>query len=123
MNFKAPLGNHGVIELATKTYLIIAHLKPNSVTVVAGQEVEEGQVIGQCGNSGNTSEPHIHIHHQRQDPAVFPVLFAEGLPLYFRDHDGPPMPEGGLKEEDGQLIATGMVVQHRGEKELRTQGQ
>ena len=123
MNFKAPLGNHVVIELATKTYLIIAHLKPNSVTVVAGQEVEEGQVIGQCGNSGNTSEPHIHIHHQRQDPAVFPVLFAEGLPLYFRDHDGPPMPEGGLKEEDGQIIATGMVVQHRGKNELRTQGQ
>ena len=76
--------------------------------------VEEGEVIGECGNSGNTSEPHIHIHHQRQDPTVFPVNFAEGLPLYFRDHDGPPMPVGGIKVEGETITATGDVVQHVG---------
>ena len=120
-NFKAIAGNHVVIELLTGTYLLIAHLKPGSVSVVLGQEVEEGQVIGQCGNSGNTSEPHIHIHHQRQNPAVYPILFAEGLPLYFRDHDGPPMPEGGIKKKDGQIVATGAVVQHRGNTEQEAQ--
>lgn len=73
-NFTAPLGNHIVIQVEeTGTYLLIAHLKPASVAVEEGQTVEEGQLIGECGNSGNTSEPHIHIHHQRQDPAEFPL--------------------------------------------------
>ena len=46
--------------------------------------MKEGDVIGRCGNSGHTSEPHIHIHHQRQKPAASgPVNFAEGLPLFF----------------------------------------
>ncbi len=110
-NFKAPDGNHVAIHLdETGTYLVIAHLKPGSVTVTAGQHVAEGQVIGQCGNSGNTSEPHIHIHHQRQDPTVYPVNFAEGLPLYFRDLDGPAMPQGGYALVDGAVVATGDVV-------------
>ena len=113
-NFEAPTGNHVVIQLETGTYLIIAHLKQGSVLVQDGETVQEGQVIAQCGNSGNTSEPHIHIHHQRQDPAVFPVNFAEGLPLYFRDHDGDPMPVGGIKVEGDTVTATGDTVQHIG---------
>ncbi len=112
-NFTAPTGNHVVIQLEeTGTYLIIAHLKPGSVAVKAGETVVEGQVIGQCGNSGNTSEPHIHIHHQRQDPNVFPLNFAEGLPLYFRDHDGNPMPVGGIEVNGDVITAIGDTVQH-----------
>ena len=115
-NFTAPTGNHVTIQLEeTGTYLIIAHLQPGSVTVRTGESVVEGQVIGACGNSGNTSEPHIHIHHQRQDPNIYPLNFAEGLPLYFRDHDGAPMPLGGYIEEDGVITLTGDVVQHVGE--------
>jgi hypothetical protein len=103
-----------VIQLETGTYLVIAHLKEESVAVQAGDRVAEGSVIGQCGNSGNTSEPHIHIHHQRQDPAVYPLNFAEGLPLFFRDHDGSPMPLGGFKMDGDTPVATGDVVQHAG---------
>jgi hypothetical protein len=114
-NITAPTGNYVAIQLETGTYLVIAHLKPGSVAVKAGETVEEGQVIGQCGNSGNTSEPHIHIHHQRQDPTVFPVNFAEGLPLYFRDHDGSPMPAGGVEIDGETITAVGDVVQHIGE--------
>ena len=115
-NFTAPTGNHVVIQIAeTGTYLVIAHLKPGSVAVKTGDTVSEGQVIGACGNSGNTSEPHIHIHHQRQDPNLFPLNFAEGLPLYFRDHDGPPMPVGGYEMDGETVIFTGDVVQHIGE--------
>jgi hypothetical protein len=113
-NVIAPAGNHVVIQLESGTYLVIAHLKEGSVLVKPGDTVEEGNVIGQCGNSGNTSEPHIHIHHQRQDPTLFPVNFAEGLPLYFRDHDGPPMPVGGIMVEGDVITATGDVVQHIG---------
>lgn len=114
-NYTAPAGNHVVILLEeTGTYLVIAHLKTGSVTVKTGDTVVEGQVIGACGNSGNTSEPHIHIHHQRQDPNLFPLNFAEGLPLYFRDHDGPPMPVGGFKLDGETVILTGDEVQHIG---------
>jgi len=113
-NIQAPEGNFIVLKLETNTYLVIAHLKPGSILVKSGDKVNEGQVIGQCGNSGNTSEPHIHIHHQRQDPTIYPLNFAEGLPLYFRDHDGPPMPEGGVQNENGNLVAIGATVQHVG---------
>ncbi len=111
-DLEAITGNHVAIRMESGTYLVIAHLKRDSVTVQTGDIVEEGQVIGQCGNSGHTSEPHIHIHHQREDPTVFPVNFAEGLPLYFRDHDGEPMPEGGILIEGETLTATGATVQH-----------
>lgn len=111
-NFMAPTGNHVAIKLPTDTYLLIAHLQNGSVAVKVGDQVEEGQVIGRCGNSGNTSEPHIHIHHQRQSP-VIPGP-AEGLPLFFRDHDGPPMPEGGFKMVGGKAVPNGAIVQHLG---------
>ncbi len=117
MNFKNPIGNTVMLELETGTYLVIAHLKPGSVLVRTGDEVVEGEQIGECGNSGNTSEPHIHIHHQRQDPKNRPLNFSEGLPLYFRDHDGHPMPEGGLEKRDGKLVMTGAIVQHVGRSE------
>jgi hypothetical protein len=75
----------------------------------------EGQLLGRCGNSGNTSEPHIHIHHQRQNPKGRPLQFSEGLPLYFRDHDGPRMPRGGIRVEGERATATGDLVRHVGE--------
>ncbi|MFZ5857424.1 MAG: peptidoglycan DD-metalloendopeptidase family protein [Chloroflexota bacterium] len=111
-----PEGNHVAIQLnETGTYLIIAHLKLGSVAVKVGDTVREGQIIGACGNSGHTSEPHIHIHHQRQNPNLFPLNFAEGLPLFFRDHDGPPMPIGGFRMDGETVILTGDMVQHIGE--------
>jgi hypothetical protein len=65
--------------------------------------------LAHVGNSGSTSEPHIHIHHQRQDPSQT-LLFAEGLPLYFRDIDGPAMPTGGIGIENGREVPIGMIV-------------
>lgn len=112
--FIHPGGNHIAIRLETDTYLFMAHFQKNSIVVHEGDWVTEGQVVGKCGNSGNTFEPHIHIHHQRQDPGTLPVGLAEGLPLYFRDHDGPPMPQGGVRLEDGVIIPLGDRVQHIG---------
>ena len=113
-NFAAPAGNHVVLRLSTGTHLEVAHLQRGSVAVRKGEEVSEGQPLGRCGNSGNTSEPHIHIHHQRQPPDSGGGLLVEGLPLFFRDHDGPPMPEGGFDVVDGRPVPRGAVVRHVG---------
>lgn len=80
----------------TGTYLLLNHFKEGSVLVRAGDSVRQGEVLGRVGNSGSTSEPHLHIHHQRQNPltTVHPVL-AEGLPLYFTGTDSVPMPVKG----------------------------
>ena len=113
-NFRAPLGNDVVLRLPSGTFLILAHLQTGSVAVHEGAHVEEGEVVGRCGDTGNTSEPHVHIHHQRQDPRTYPVNFAEGLPLYFRDHDGAAMPQGGVSIQGEKVTPTGDVVRHVG---------
>lgn len=115
MDGRNATGNTVAIEIAdTGTYLVIAHFQQDSVSVAEGDFVEEGQMIGRCGNSGNTSEPHVHIHHQRQLPSLASLGFAEGLPLSFRDNSGPSLPLGGLAERDGKVVATGDEIEHVG---------
>lgn len=95
--FESLEGNYVYIKiLKTGTYLLLNHLKQGSVIVSVGDTLAPGDVLGRVGNSGTSSEPHLHIHHQRQDPTktLYP-LFAEGLPLYFENQQGIPMPEGG----------------------------
>ncbi|MGG3891209.1 M23 family metallopeptidase [Metabacillus fastidiosus] len=90
-------GNYVYIKIdETGTYLLLNHLKKDSVSVKVGDQVNQGDVIGRVGNSGSTSEPHLHIHHQRQDPTkvIYPIL-AEGLPLFFEDINGESMPQKG----------------------------
>ncbi|MBU3132608.1 M23 family metallopeptidase [Clostridium gasigenes] len=93
-------GNHVYIKIdETNTYLLLNHLKKDSVDVKVGDKISEGDFVGKVGNSGSTSEPHLHIHHQRQDPTktIHPI-FAEGLPLYFKNIEGEVdnvMPERG----------------------------
>lgn len=105
-------GNHVAIKLPSKTYLLIAHLKKGSVAVKAGQNIKEGAPIGACGNSGRTSEPHIHLHHQRQRPDPERVGLSEGLPLFFRNHQGPKMPNGGVEMRDGKMLLKGDTIQY-----------
>lgn len=86
-----PAGNHVVIQVAEAEYLFIAHLQPGSLQVAEGDTVAAGQPIGLVGNSGNTSEPHIHVHLQ-DTPEMFTydetwtitgLSEAIGLPLEF----------------------------------------
>lgn len=57
-------GNHVVIRTRNKEFVFVAHLRNGSVIVKPGSDVTVGQVIGRCGNSGNTTAPHIHLHTQ-----------------------------------------------------------
>lgn len=78
-----------MIEHAPGIYSLSAHLRQGSILVKAGQAVSAGQKIGECGNSGNSSEPHLHFH--LQDNSVFTVFdrayshkpLAQGVKPYF----------------------------------------
>lgn len=62
MNRGEPFGNYVMIDHGNGEYSVIAHMKYQSPVVKAGDEVKQGELIGLCGNSGNSSEPHIHFH-------------------------------------------------------------
>lgn len=81
--FKSSLGNYIFIEVEeTGTYLILAHLEKDSVLVDVGEHVTKGTKIAKVGNSGTTSEPHLHMQHQRNNPMEVRIsVCAEGLPM------------------------------------------
>lgn len=64
--------------------MVLAHLRRNSVPVDIGDDVRAGQPLGAIGNSGNTSEPHLHIHAQTI-PEEGPWMSGEPLPILFDD--------------------------------------
>ncbi|MGQ9877260.1 MAG: M23 family metallopeptidase [Chloroflexus sp.] len=72
-------GNYIVIKHDEQAYSLIAHLKQGSCGVTKGDFVQRGQVIGLCGNSGHSTEPHIHFHLQNH-PNFY---LAIGLPVQF----------------------------------------
>lgn len=72
-------GNYILIRHADKEYGLLAHLRPGSICVKVGDTVKRGQCIAYCGNSGNTSEPHLHFH--LQDGMSF--YTSAGLPIEF----------------------------------------
>ena len=89
MDPEHPAGNHVVIDHGNGEYSLIAHLQPRSLRVKAGARVRDGDRLGLCGNSGNTSEPHLH-YHLMNGPAM---PDADGLPVFFQDLlvDGKPV--------------------------------
>ena len=81
VNATDPAGNHVVIDVGHGEYLLLAHFQQGSVGVKVGDRVEAGQLLGLIGSSGNSSEPHLHVH--LQDSPV--ALEGVGLPLAFSD--------------------------------------
>jgi Peptidase family M23 len=69
-------GNHVIIDIGTGRYAFYAHLQPGSLRVKVGDHVTRGQVIGLVGNSGNSTEPHLHFHVS-DSPSP---LGSEGVP-------------------------------------------
>ncbi|MBW5422179.1 peptidoglycan DD-metalloendopeptidase family protein [Streptomyces sp. BG9H] len=82
------VGNHVVLDLGGGTYAMYAHVKQGSLAVKAGDEVVAGQHLGSCGNSGNSTEPHLHF--QLMDGPDLNV--ARGVPFSWR---GVGVPGGG----------------------------
>lgn len=83
-------GNHVMIQ-GDGPIIALCHLQRNSITVEPGEEVAPGQMVARCGNSGNSTEPHVHV----QAIDRLPVHVAKAVPLLF----------------DGQLPHNGQILQ------------
>jgi hypothetical protein len=78
-------GNFVAIDHGNGEFSILAHLRRGSVRVAAGQRIEAGDTVGECGNNGESTLPHLHYQLQlgavpgsRPVPAPFSDYLAEG---------------------------------------------
>ena len=79
----AVAGNHVVIEVAPGgPYVLVAHLQHGSLRVSSGQRVERGDPVGACGNTGNSTQPHVHL--QAVDSLSWET--ANAVPIVFRSY-------------------------------------
>ncbi|WP_031470946.1 M23 family metallopeptidase [Sciscionella sediminilitoris] len=76
-------GNHVLLEYAGAV-LALCHLRHGSVQVRAGQRVRAGDPLGRCGNSGNSTEPHVHVQaiegREAEHATALPLTFDGSLP-------------------------------------------
>ena len=72
-------GNTVILKTANNEFLFFAHFKQHSIVVRQGQNIRQGQLLGLCGNSGNSSEPHLHFHIQN----VEEMTEATGVKCHF----------------------------------------
>lgn len=96
---KAIAGNYVILRHEGGEHSHYVHLKQGSVKVKAGDTVKRGQVIGQLGHTGNSTEPHLHFQlTDGPDP-----LYSRGLPIVFKNTsveglglDGRPLQSGWI---------------------------
>src|SRR5262249_36945530 len=72
-------GNHIILDIGGSNYAFYAHLQPGSLKVKVGDKVRAGQVLGLVGNSGNSTEPHLHFHVANSNSP----LGSEGVPYAY----------------------------------------
>jgi Peptidase family M23 len=86
-------GNHVMIETQEGQVVALCHLRRGSLQVQRGEVVRPGDVLGRCGNSGNSTEPHVHV--QAMD--VSDVSRASARPITF----------GGRLPRNGEVVDAG----------------
>lgn len=81
--WQALAGNHVLLE-CEGVVVALCHLQQHSITVQPNQSVRSGEALGRCGNSGNSTEPHLHIQAfdhpdvTRAKPVL--IMFEELVP-------------------------------------------
>jgi len=103
------LGNHVVLDLGGGVHAALAHLRRGSVLVRPGDRVAAGQQLAACGNSGNTTEPHLHF--QLMDHPS--VLLAAGLPLRFARYQVGGADQAGVPHNLQPFTAPGCAAPSR----------
>jgi murein DD-endopeptidase len=105
-------GNHLILDIGGGNYAFYAHLQPGSLRVKLGDKVRRGQVVGLVGNSGNSTEPHLHFHMENASSP----LGAEGLPYAL-----PSFEVVGRGEEWKPADAKGPAEVHKNEIPLENE--
>jgi hypothetical protein len=81
IDFNNAAGNHVVVEIAPHRYVLYAHMRPGTVQVKSGDRVRAGQILGHVGNTGSSTEPHLHMHIDDQPS----FLAGNGVPYAFTE--------------------------------------
>jgi hypothetical protein len=76
-------GNFVLLDLGQEAYAFYAHLQPGSLRVQRGDHVRRGQVLALVGNTGNSTEPHLHFQLGDRRSS----LDAEGIPYAIGSFD------------------------------------
>jgi hypothetical protein len=74
-------GNHVILRCGHAD-VVLAHFRPQSLSVRVGMDVQVGDRLAEVGNSGASDEPHLHIHAQRPGTPAAP-LSSDPLPMQF----------------------------------------
>lgn len=88
-------GNHIILDLGQGFFAFYAHLQPGSMRVKVGDRVRRGQVLALLGNSGNSTEPHLHFHVADANSA----LGSEGVPYRLDSFEVLKTAEGARRGE------------------------
>ena len=102
------VGNHVILEIGKDRFVLLAHLMKGSVAVAEGVQVQAGQLIARCGNSGNTSQPHLHLQVQNRadvwatDLKTVPILFRDAVRV--RGGHSERLPAADLRRNDELLV-------------------
>ncbi len=74
-------GNYLIIKSTFGFYVVLSHLKKDSLLVAVGNFVQVGQKLAECGNSGYSQEPHLHLQVQYQ-----PIIGAATVPFHILNY-------------------------------------
>lgn len=75
-------GNYLILDMGANRFAVYCHCVPGSFLVKSGDVVTEGQPLALLGNSGNSTEPHLHFQICDK-PDLF---FAKGLPFVLKKY-------------------------------------
>jgi hypothetical protein len=108
-----PAGNFVAIEHGPSLFSAYAHMMHGSATVQVGDAVEAGQPLGLVGNSGNTTNPHLHFQYMDRweaewGPAAF--FIGQGLPPLFWNADAFRIRTGVTYPLNGRTVREDDVV-------------
>ena len=80
-----PAGNYLAIKKKdSEVVVILAHLMKDTLLFKKGETILQGQPIAKVGNSGNTTEPHLHIHATLQEEGEDILFTGSGVPITFK---------------------------------------
>jgi len=101
-------GNYLIVALRQSgAFVALAHLRTGSIRVAIGEEVTAGQPVADCGNSGNSTQPHVHV--QVMDSLDLSV--ARGVPMAFRRFREWPRGAKQFRIREAGLPDEGAVVE------------